>query len=434
MLQKGIEPDYYSFNAVLRCVRDCGFGDLDVMENALQQILSEIHPKNITVKKEPKLQICKGNENNELTKNEDSASKTDVTQNVLSNENTLQIENEATNLELPNLLAPRPHLGSMVSLSEVQKPHERFLLLGGLTGFLELMKSKNITPDIQTFTTMLEVIPPTNTAEKQLLTYIRKIGLKADIDFFNILIKKRAMRFDYEGGKEVLKMIRTAGLHPDIVTYGVLALGCTTVESSRELLEQMRHSGIRMNIQILGAMLRQGCAQKSFPYVCEIMQISLDENIKPNEVFLRHLHNFYLQCARAIDARHPSTKIKSFKKEHMKFCDKYRLYQEEHAIDGLKLEDAIKKIKERPYEHYKEEGIEGMEPLKNEKLSKKNKIRKYIKKIKIQNLKGDENTDNTKFLGKSQEKDENNIFITEPTQTARNENEDKLSMKKNKSK
>lgn len=58
-----------------------------------------------------------------------------------------------------------------------------------------------------------------------------------------------------------------------------------------------------MNIQILGAMLRQGCAQKSFPYICEIMQISLDENIKPNDVFLRHLHNFYLQCARAIDAR-----------------------------------------------------------------------------------------------------------------------------------
>lgn len=58
-----------------------------------------------------------------------------------------------------------------------------------------------------------------------------------------------------------------------------------------------------MNIQILGAMLRQGCAQKAFPYICEIMQISLDENVKPNEIFLRHLHNFHLQCARAIDSR-----------------------------------------------------------------------------------------------------------------------------------
>lgn len=59
----------------------------------------------------------------------------------------------------------------------------------------------------------------------------------------------------------------------------------------------------RMNIQILGAMLRQGCARKSIPYICEIMQISLDENIKPNEIFLKHLHDFHLKAARAIDAR-----------------------------------------------------------------------------------------------------------------------------------
>lgn len=58
-----------------------------------------------------------------------------------------------------------------------------------------------------------------------------------------------------------------------------------------------------MNVQILGAMLRQGCAQRSFPYVIDILQISLDENIKPNEAFLRHLHNFYNHCARAIDGR-----------------------------------------------------------------------------------------------------------------------------------
>lgn len=247
MLQKHIEPDYYSFNAVLRCVRDCGFGDLETMEKALQQILTEAAvTRQITAKNEIKqISDAKDQETTASIKaNEENTTK-DAALNISNNENALQIQTEATNLELPNLLAPQPHLGSMVSLSEVQKPHERFLLLGGLTGFLELMKSKNITPDIETFTTMLEVIPPTNTAEKQLLTYIRKIGLKADIDFFNILIKKRAMRFDYEGGKEVLTMIRTAGLYPDIVTYGVLALGCTTVESSRELLEQMRHNGIR---------------------------------------------------------------------------------------------------------------------------------------------------------------------------------------------
>lgn len=58
-----------------------------------------------------------------------------------------------------------------------------------------------------------------------------------------------------------------------------------------------------MNIQILGAMLRQGTGNRNFPYVIEILQISLDENIKPNDVFLKHLHNFYDRCARSIDER-----------------------------------------------------------------------------------------------------------------------------------
>ncbi|XP_061401641.1 pentatricopeptide repeat-containing protein 1, mitochondrial [Musca vetustissima] len=397
MLRKGIQPDYYSFNAVLRCARDCGFGELDSMEEALKGILEgSQQPIKISssTTHAPQLESGDCSQNNAKS-----------TPNDLVNENiaprTLQIQTEATSLELPNLLAPQPHLGSMVSLAEVQKPHERFLLLGGLQGFLELMKSYHITPDIETFTTMLEVIPPTNTAEKQLLTYIRKIGLKADIDFFNILIKKRAMRFDYEGGKEVLSMIRTAGLYPDIVTYGVLALGCTTVESSRELLQKMQQNNIRMNMQILGAMLRQGCAKKDFSYICEIIQISLDENIKPNDIFLRHLHKFHLDCARAIDARHPTTKTQLYKKSHKKFCDKYRLYLEEHSLANLKLDDQIKKIRERPYEHYKETPVDGMEPLKNEKLASKQKLRKYIKKIKIQHLKGDE--DDTPQLESVQE-------------------------------
>lgn len=279
MIKSGINPDYYSFHTILRCVRDCGIGDLESMKETVEQIA----PGAMTTQDLP------GNA-------------------TASNSNELNATSECK-LELPNLLLPKPQLGNLVSLSEITRPHERFLLLRGLTGFLELMKQHKVTPNIQCFTTMLEVLPPTNAAEKQLLSFVRKIGLKADIDFFNILIKKRSMRFDYESASEVLTMIRTAGLRPDIVTYGVLALGCRTQEQARELLKQMQAAGIRINSVILGAMLRQGCAQKSFAYVNEIMQLSLEEHIKPNEVFLRHLHNFHRGCARAIDARVMISKI-----------------------------------------------------------------------------------------------------------------------------
>ncbi|KAH8324024.1 hypothetical protein KR074_007412 [Drosophila pseudoananassae] len=372
MLQQRISPDYYSFNAMLRCVRDCGFGDLDAMREVLEQIAPS------AAKQKRVMQL-------------DDGEKSDLPSVAAGESIPAQIEvaTTASELELPNLLLPSPHLGSLVALEEVTRPHERFLLLGGLTGFLELMKQHQITPDIETFTTMLEVIPPTHAAEKQLLAFVRKIGLKVDIDFFNILIKKRSMRFDYESAKEVLSMIRTAGLRPDIVTYGVLALGCRTQEEARELLQQMQVAGVKINMPILGAMLRQGCAQKSFGYINEIMQLSLEEGVKPNEPFLRHLYNFHRGCARAIDARHPSTKSTAFKKGHSKFCDKYRLYYEELGLHGLKLEDAIAKVKESSYAKFKEQTEEGLEPLKSDQIKRKTKVRKYIKKIKIDQLQDD---------------------------------------------
>ncbi|XP_017956164.1 pentatricopeptide repeat-containing protein 1, mitochondrial [Drosophila navojoa] len=373
MLQRGISPDYYSFSNMLRCVRDCGFGDLESMQLVLEQIAPGVASGELPAGDEKQLESTPA----------DSLSIAPRSGEV----NQLELSTPPTEqLELPNLLLPRPQLGSLVSLAEVTRPHERFLLLGGITGYLELMKVHNVTPNIEFFTTMLEVVPPTNAAEKQVLSFVRKIGLKADIDFFNILIKKRSMRFDYESAREVLSMIRTAGLKPDIVTYGVLALGCRTQEQARELLQQMQAAGIRMNMPILGAMLRQGCAQKSFAYINEIMQLCLEEGIKPNEQFLRHLHNFHRGCARAIDARHPSTKTEGYKKGHSKFCDKYRLFYEELGLTGLKLEDAIAKLKPRAYEQYTEDSVTGQEPAKHEQVKRKTKLRKYIKKIKINEL------------------------------------------------
>lgn len=50
-------------------------------------------------------------------------------------------------------------------------------------------------------------------------------------------------------------------------------------------------------------MLRQGMAKNAFSYICDIIQITLDENIKPSDVYLRNLRHFYLKCAKAIDYR-----------------------------------------------------------------------------------------------------------------------------------
>ena len=179
--QKRLQPDLYSFNLMLKCVRDTNLGDVEMADQVIKQILLE----------DPR-------ENNQIL----------IEQEFNSNtfENEVELVSRPTNKTAdptPNLLSPRPHLGDLVALNEVSAPEDRLLLLGGLSGFLEVMQLFQVAPDIKTYTELLEVIPPTVAAEKRLLGSLRKASIKCDIDFFNILIKKRSMRFDYEGAKVI---------------------------------------------------------------------------------------------------------------------------------------------------------------------------------------------------------------------------------------
>lgn len=284
-------PDVYSFNLMLRCVRDCDMGDFATSQQFLEQLLprgnepatgptSAGNPKQLALSDAP-----------------------NAVHTVMGNETTAVQNVTEFNDAAPNLLAKRPHLGNLISVGDICKAEDRLLLLGGMHGFVREMESVKAEPTIKTITALLEVIPSTLAAEKNLIVLIRRLNIKCDIDFFNILIKKRSLRFDYDDAKAVLKMINTAGLEPDIVTYGVLALGCTSKLDAQNLLQEMYIKGLRMNIQILGAMVKQGCVHRSFEYVLEIMKIVKDERIKPNEQFLTHLYHFHHHCFRLIQTK-----------------------------------------------------------------------------------------------------------------------------------
>lgn len=360
MFQKRLTPDLYSFNLLLKCVRESGLGDLQSLEEVLTKIL---RPQN-----ENKTKILLEGEKQIDLSNLPSVQKEEISQETS-----------------PNLISINPHLGTLVSLSEVKKPEDRLLLIGGASGFLKEMELAKITPDIKTFTQLLEVIPSTVASEKQLIATIRKIGIKCDIDFFNILIKKRSMRYDYESAREVLLMIKTAKLRPDIVTYGVLALSCQTQEEARELLQQMYEQGIRMNIQILGAMLRQGCAQKNFNYVIEILKICRDERIQPNEVFVNHILNFHSYCLNVSKHKHQNVASRKFNVDFNHFNNILDNWKEEQGIKGLSVEEATKKFKQNPWKQFKTNKTEGFEDEKNQKLRHKSKTTRYIKRVNVDN-------------------------------------------------
>lgn len=276
MRGKKLIPDAFSFNLLLRCVRDCGLGDLETTESVIKQILTESIARNQKLLNKP-----------------ESSTKDETQPDSTSRELSIESDNPGS---VPNLICTTPHLGSLVAMGEIKKPEDRLLLLGGIAGFLEEMRTCKATPDIKTFTELIEVIPPTAVAEKLLLRLMKQENVQADVDFFNVLIKKRSMRFDYVGAKEVLSMIHAAKLLPDIVTYGVMALGCQTQAEAEELLMVMKNNAIRLNPAILGAMLRQGCAKNNFNYVMYIMDLCEWEQVQPNEQFVKHLLQFESKC------------------------------------------------------------------------------------------------------------------------------------------
>ncbi|XP_053665356.1 pentatricopeptide repeat-containing protein 1, mitochondrial [Anopheles marshallii] len=389
-----ISPDRYSFNLLLRCVRDCQLGELETMEQVIEQILSQS-----IVQPQQQLASVGEKRTNEgtLAVNDESTPSLQIA--YVNSELTDRLNHEG----VPDLLSPKPHLGSLVKLGEVRKAEDRLLLLGGSSNVFAEMKRCNVEPDVRTMTELLDVIPPTYAAEKQLLTTIKQLKLGCDIDFFNILIKKRSMRFDYEGAREVLYMIEAANLEPDIVTYGVLALGCQTQEEARSLLNMMKQADVRMNIQILGAMLRQGCARNNFRYVTEVLNIVKRERLKPNEPFLRHLEEFGKVCEkrdRDYDAKPRQKGRDEFKMEYNRYRMHLDAWREHMGLQGLALDQALGIVREHPWEQFKQSQPDGFEAVKNPKLRHKRKKQHSIRKVDVDAIADDDDDGDDGLLKK----------------------------------
>lgn len=185
VIQKNIKPSIYTFNLLVRSVRDCGLGDVEVTRNVIDSICNE-------------QKLLSGDSKKLENKNELIESKNTDTHldQLVSKDSALS----PTNCR-PDLLAKVPHLGNIISLSEVIEAEHRLLLLGGFKGFLYTVKKFECTPDIKTFTQLLYCIPSTLAAEKELIAAMTRFKVKPDVDFYNMLIKKRSMRFEYESAK-----------------------------------------------------------------------------------------------------------------------------------------------------------------------------------------------------------------------------------------
>ncbi|KAK9880831.1 hypothetical protein WA026_013157 [Henosepilachna vigintioctopunctata] len=319
MLKKNIKPSIFSFNLILRSIRECNLGNIEVTRDVISQILDHR-----LFQSPNKLLLTSTNDKLVLGMNN---SMTEV-------ETTVQ-ESSINNLS-PNLMASIPHMGNLISLSEVKNAEDRLLLVGGMRGFLDIMKEHECEPTIKTYTLLLDVIPSTTAAEKELLSIMKKRKVKFDVDFFNMMIKKKSLRLDYQGAKDVLDFMKKYNLRPNIITYGVLALGCQTKKEALEFIAEMKSSKYRLNTEILGAMVHQACYHTNFSYVLEIMDICVRENVQPNRKFIEHLDKLKRKCRQIINRKDSELgNSKSFKVGFQIFRLRYKDW-----LTQVKIEDS----------------------------------------------------------------------------------------------
>ncbi|XP_072168356.1 pentatricopeptide repeat-containing protein 1, mitochondrial-like [Diadema setosum] len=174
--------------------------------------------------------------------------------------------------EVPNLLDISADMSNVQSLAAVSMPSDRLALLGGMQGFLENMKCNDSRPDVKGLSILAEILPANKQEENHLLNYVMDEGIKVDIDFYNVFIRRGTRRKDLKGAKNILVHVREQKLYPNLRTYVNLAAGCAKPEEGFQLLQEMEESGVRPTGHLYGALIGATQRHRNFPYLMDVLR------------------------------------------------------------------------------------------------------------------------------------------------------------------
>lgn len=248
MLKLREKPNIYSFNLLLKCVKECNLGSKKDIEE-LFQIIQEQCPKALNNPQIKVLEIESTAKNNaEALKNKQQSDSKEFTDkenqqgakvNTYASTNIDQVNNELqgsknneqldgmllginskrdltiqpkldfsivknnkqVNTEertVPNLLSKTINMNKVLSVQVIHSMQDKFAIIGGQEDFLKEMETYSVKPDVKIFTQMLPLIEESTEAEIKLLEVMKSQDIIADINFYNMLIKKRCLRLDYK--------------------------------------------------------------------------------------------------------------------------------------------------------------------------------------------------------------------------------------------
>ena len=253
---------------------------------------------------------------------------------------------------MPNLLEKSPKAGQIVGMGKIKSAQERFILLGGLDGFLRVaVNTFNANLDIKTFSQLIHCIENTREAEDDLISRMASLSIQPDIDFFNQLLRRRVQRKDYRGGKGLMSHVHDLGLIPNIQTHGCLAMCCCSPKDIFDFLREMKGQEIRPNLQIMTSLIRIGGMKCMIPGVVTRLLKTMDSlHMKPDKICVETLERFNQQYRKQVLA-HERGKPCHFavKKELERGAPDWREFGS-YYYDWLRRTDMI--LPEHPWDQY----------------------------------------------------------------------------------
>ncbi|GFT42837.1 pentatricopeptide repeat-containing protein 1, mitochondrial [Nephila pilipes] len=397
MKKRRCSPDLFAFNLLLRAVRDCDVGPEEISCLLLQHWSNySKRPYGFKVKEilpQKEILLLQSTEMNQIDSDtqvsiNDPIEKKHKTEDSSVNEvysnakgSSEQIEPDSYSLpetkniifqtktetsvinkignDVPSVLHARPvSCATVMDIGVIKTPSDRLALIGGAENILIDMKKIKVKPNIKTFTLLLESLPSSIEAEDQLMVLLDVYGVKPDIGFFNMLIKKRNFRFDYAAAHAVLPLVNKWSLSPDIITFGVLAVGCTSHRKATIFINDMRKLGYSPNIEIIGALVRNACKCLDFKFMQDTLKLIKELQTYPDERMLKTIEctleaarNNIIDMEQGKDVSYRYRK-EGFTKNYKEFCEIYeewlknvKLEKQEHVWDQYRTDIFEKPIK-----------------------------------------------------------------------------------------
>lgn len=202
-----------------------------------------------------------------------------------------QLSSTGNHSSLPNLLANRPTMGSILAINHLSSMEHRFAMLGSWRGVLSNMAADNLKPDIRTFSLLIHSLSRSDN-HQELMSRMKQLSVQPDTGFYNQLIMAGARRYWQITAQQILAEMSERGVKPDIVTYGSLAW---LVRSKRDLeryLAFLEEHDVRLSRQILQTLLKRAFKRVDIECIVKVLDAFVAHRIQPTRYTVEILEEF----------------------------------------------------------------------------------------------------------------------------------------------